>query len=36
MISLMQTNARFVQDVENTHQAGTDLGGQPDPLRLAS
>ncbi len=32
----MQADGRLVQDVEHAHQAGADLGGQADALRLAA
>ena len=32
IVSLVQADARFIQDVEHTDQPGTDLGRQPDPL----
>ena len=34
VVPLMQTDRRFVEDVEHTDQAGSDLGGQPDALGL--
>ena len=36
VVALMQADAGFVQNVEHPHQAGADLGGQPDALRLAA
>ena len=36
VISLMQTDTWFVQNISHTHKAGSDLGSQTDPLRLAS
>ena len=36
VVPLMQPDARLVQDVQHAHQAGADLGRQPDPLRLAA
>jgi hypothetical protein len=32
----MQTDARFVEDIENTHESGADLGGEPQPLCLSA
>ena len=32
----MKADGRFVKDVKHPHELGTDLGGQPDPLALAS
>src|SRR5205814_2885524 len=34
VVALVETDARLVEDVEDTHQAGADLRRQPDPLRL--
>src|SRR5687768_5022427 len=36
VIALMESDARLVEDVEHAHQAGADLGCQPDALRLAA
>ena len=36
IVALMQANGRFVQDVEHAHEAGADLSGQTDALRLAA
>ena len=36
VVLLMEADGWLVQNVEHAHQAGTDLGGQPDPLRLAA
>ena len=36
IVTLVQSDARFIQDIENTGESGTDLCGQTDPLRLAS
>ena len=36
VVALVQADGRLVEDVEDADQAGTDLGGQPDPLRLAA
>ncbi|OPY13164.1 MAG: hypothetical protein A4E69_01774 [Syntrophus sp. PtaB.Bin138] len=36
VVPLMQADGWFVQDVEHPHQAGTDLGGQPDTLSFSS
>ena len=36
VVALVQADGRLVQDVEHADQAGPDLGGQPDPLRLAA
>src|SRR5260370_30361594 len=32
----MQTDRRFIQDVEHTAEIRSELGSQPDPLRLAA
>ena len=32
----MQPDRRFVEHVQHPDQTGTDLGGQPDTLRLAA
>ncbi len=36
VVALVQADRRLVQDVEDADQAGADLGGQPDALRLAA
>ena len=36
IILLMQTDTRFVQNIGNTYQTGTDLGRQTDTLCLSS
>ncbi len=36
IVSLVQADGRFVQDIDHSHQAGADLGGQTDALALAS
>ena len=36
VIPLMQADGRFVQYIDHSHQPGTDLGGQPDPLGFAT
>ena len=36
VVALVQPDRRLVQHVEHADQAGADLGGQPDPLRLAA
>ena len=36
VVALVQPDARLVEHVEDTDQARADLGGQPDPLRLAA
>src|SRR5690348_460017 len=36
VISLVQSNAWFIQNVENTGQPGADLSSQPDSLRFAA
>ena len=36
VVALVQPDGRLVEDVEHPHQGGTDLGGQPDALRLAA
>src|SRR2546423_4459167 len=32
----MQTDARFIEDIKPSSQAGPDWGGAPDPLRFAA
>ena len=34
VVALMQTDRGFVEDEEHTHQPRTDLGRQPNALRL--
>ena len=36
VVPLVQPDRRLVQHVEHADQAGADLGGQPDALRLAA
>ena len=36
VVALVQADARLVEHVEHAHEAGADLGGQPDALRLAA
>ena len=36
VVPLVEADGRLVEDVEHAHQAGADLGRQPDPLRLAT
>ena len=36
IIARMQTDRRFVENVENSAQIRTELGGQPDSLRFAA
>ena len=36
VVALVQSDRRLVEDVEDADQAGADLRGQPDPLRLAA
>ena len=36
VVALVQADGRFVQDVEHAHEAGADLGGQPDALGFAA
>ena len=36
VVPLVQPDARLVEDVEHADQPRPDLGGQPDPLRLAA
>ena len=36
VIFLVQTDTRFVQDVEDVYQLGADLGGQTDSLALST
>ena len=36
VVALVEADRRLVEHVEDADQAGADLGGQPDPLRLAT
>jgi hypothetical protein len=36
IVPLVQTDRRLIQHIEHSDQPGADLGGQPDPLRLAA
>ncbi len=36
VIALMQTDARFIEDIKNAGQSGTDLRGEPNALRFAA
>ena len=36
IISLMQTDTWFIQNISNAHKPGTDLGRQTDSLCLAT
>jgi len=36
VVALVQPDARLVEDVQHAHQAGADLRGEPDALRLAA
>ena len=36
VVALVQADGRLVEDVQHADQTGADLGGQPDPLRLAA
>ena len=36
VVALVQPDGRLVEDVEHADEAGADLGGEPDPLRLAA
>ena len=36
VVTLVQADARLVQDIQHPHQRGADLGGQSDALRLAA
>ena len=36
VVALVQTDGRLVEHVEHADQAGADLGGEPDALRLAA
>ena len=36
VVALVETDGRFVEDVEDADQTGTDLAGQPDALTLAA
>ena len=35
VVALVQADGGLVQDVEDAHQTGADLGGQPDALGLS-
>ena len=36
IVTLVQADARLIQNIENSHQPRADLRGQPDALRLAT
>ena len=36
VIALMKSDGGFVQDIQDAHEAGSDLGGEPDALRFAA
>src|SRR5690606_7465485 len=36
VVALVQADGGLVEDVEHAHQAGADLGGQADSLRLTA
>ena len=36
VVPLMQTDGRLVQDIQNAHEGGADLGGKPNALCLAA
>jgi hypothetical protein len=36
VVALVEADRRLVEDVEDAHEARADLGGEPDPLRLAA
>ena len=36
VVALMETDTRFVQDIKDIDQLGTDLRGKPDALALTS
>ena len=36
VVPLVQPDGRLVEHVQHADQAGADLGGEPDPLRLAA
>ncbi|MNG18660.1 hypothetical protein D3C84_1027460 [compost metagenome] len=36
VIPLMQTDTRLIEDVQDAHEARTDLRGQSDPLCLST
>ncbi len=36
VVALVQADRRLVEDVQHAHERGADLGGEPDPLRLAA
>ncbi len=36
VVPLVQADAWFIQDIQNAHKTGADLGGEPDTLALAA
>src|SRR5690606_33915043 len=36
IVTLVQADAGFIEDIEHPHQAGADLGGEADALGLAT
>jgi hypothetical protein len=36
VVPLMEANARFIQNIENTYESGADLGGEAKTLGLAA
>ncbi|MNN02967.1 hypothetical protein D3C81_1156390 [compost metagenome] len=36
IVPLVQPDARFVKDIQDAHQTGSDLRSQPDTLRFAA
>jgi hypothetical protein len=36
IVTLMQANGGFIEDIHHTDQTGTDLAGQPDTLRFTT
>ena len=36
VVSLVKADTRFIEDVQHPNKAATDLGGEPDALRLAT
>ena len=36
VVSLVQSNTGFIEDVEDSHQAGADLGSETDALALSA
>ena len=36
IVTLMQSYTWLIKDIKNSGEPGTDLGGQPDPLRFTA